>query len=172
MVCAGAMICKSYFHLWKQALNDWKSGGADEVDLFGLWAFESILVTVCRRWERWKSNLLLASTRDASDLRAEASRKMKPLVIKWCPLLVTNQTHTGGRGETTCNFNYIQVRSRDPVEAKLLPAHTGNPFLTTGSFTLWMLEKQPFGTIMKRKTPKKKDTVAIALYFFFVQIKS
>lgn len=89
------------FPFMKTGIEWLKSGGADEVDLFGLWAFESILITVCRRWERWKSNLLLASTRDASDLRAEANRKMKPLMIKWCPLLVTNQTHTGGRGEKT-----------------------------------------------------------------------
>lgn len=67
---------------------------------------------------------------------------------------------------TACNFNYIQVRSRDPVEAKLLPAHTGNPFLTTGSFTLWMLEKQPFWTIMKRKTPKKKTQLQLHYTFF------
>lgn len=148
---AGVMISASHCVKPKLKMNPKKQKKlkkhwwcVDEVDPFRLWLIELMAVIVLLAMRKVEVQPRFSFCMACLITTAGSSRQREPSLLKWCPLLVTNQTHKEARrNNTACNSTLgPSALSCDPVQ--LLSAPTGNPFHTLGSFTLWMLENQPF----------------------------
>lgn len=133
----------------RKAMTVWNSGRVDEVDPFRLWLLKFMWFHFSAWYEKGESpapplvfQLPYGVPHDSRLQRAEEA-----ICGEMAPSAGHKSDSQGRHGATMLPVTPNRPKSfPSPVIQSwlLLSARTGNPFHTLGSFTLWMLEKQPF----------------------------